>query len=313
MTKTFIINSKATNVVLAIMFQIFIAMFIMNNVYASGQGQVLYLENGGDVFVKVIDNPGNHDAREWGYVDEATQTDVTVGVATEGEVFNLGYFDEESEITFWGQGKNKRFYTGKGNCQTTDTQFVINGVKFEWYVEEGNSEMAGVSRAIVEEVVVGDNGADDCSDPNVDYIQGNLVKLERFYKSSNSLEVLRVVMNVKSDWTRYSDDDCTAEITLNDSCAYTVSATDEIGYFIIESKQYEGRKLTSYDFPEGVSYLGKLRITSENGVSKMYVYINNMDISELVGSSVNVKVRLIQGGEIVEAYEATKTMSEKIK
>jgi len=312
MTKTFTINSKAVNVAMAIMVQLFIAMFIISNVQASGLGQAYYLEEGGYVLVKVIKEP-HQSARAWGYVDEATEEDVEVGVTTQDEVFDLGMFDDESEIVFWVQGKNKRFYTGKGNCQTSDDQFIINGTKFQIHVDESHTEIAGVSKVMVAETVVADDGTDDCVDYSLDYIQGTATKAERFYKTSSDLEVLRVVMNVKSDWTKFTDSDCTAVVTLNDSCEYTYSATDEIGYFKIDSKSYEGRKLTSYDFPEGVTYLGKLRVTHEKGMDKMYVYLNNVDISDLVGETLNIKVVLYQQGEVVQAFEATKKLSEKIK
>jgi len=315
MTKTYYVNSKRTNAVMAIMLNLFVALCVftaIQDVHASGLGTSYYMENGGYVFVKVVKEP-HKSARAWGYVDEVSGQDVEVGSTNEGVAFDLGWFDEEIGIVFWVQGQNKRFYTGKGNCTTTEEQFVINGTKFEIYIEEGNSEMAGVSKVQVYEAVKSDDGTNDCSDPSVDYIQGNATKLERFYNRTTDLEVLRVVMNVRSDWSQFIDADCTAEVTLNNSCALTVSATDEIGYFKIDSKRYEGRKLTSYDFPEGVTYLGKLRVTNENGVDKMYIYLNNMDVSDLVGSNVNVKVRLSQNGEIVQAFETEQRMTEKIK
>ena len=65
-----------------------------------------------------------------------TETDIVVGSTEEGQSFDLGWFDPESEIVFWSQGRNKRFYTGKGNATTTHDQFVINGVKFQIYIEK---------------------------------------------------------------------------------------------------------------------------------------------------------------------------------
>ena len=66
--------------------------------------------------------------------------------------------------------------------------------------------MVGVSRTLMEEAVVSTDSFDrnDCSDPSVYYIQGSTLKLERFYKRITGLEVLRLVMNVASDWKSFS-------------------------------------------------------------------------------------------------------------
>jgi len=62
-----------------------------------------------------------------------------------------------------------------------------------------------------------------------------------------------------------------------------------------------------YDDTDG-THLAKGRVHTTKGSPESYVYLNNVEVNELVGTSVDVKIRLIQGGEVVQAYHFTKTM-----
>jgi len=276
---------------------------------AAGLGQYYFLENGGNVQISVTKEP-HQESRQWGYI--YNNESVAVGFTDEGETFDLGWFNEEAEIVFWVEGKNKTFFTGKSNKATTDDQFVINGTHFEISVEEGNPQMVGTAKMITETFVAGNTSVNDCSDPSVSYTQGQKVKFE-MVASKDGYDSLRIVMNVHNDWTILHDGEITAEVTLNDSCAYTFSATDEVNYFYREDKDYEGHRLVEYKFPEGITYFGKLRVTTERGVDKHYIYLNNVDAWDLVGSQVNVKVRLYQDGELVQAFEMDANLAQKIK
>jgi len=311
------LKGKINHIALIIMFLVFgiyLIMIMTGQAEAGGLGHSYLLENGGTVSVTVVKEP-HQDYREWGYVYNGTQT--TVGYTSEGQTFDLGWFDEEAQVVFWVAGKNKVFYTGKSNKATTDDQFVINGTHFEIDVEEGNSEMVGTTKQITETVVVAADAVDiasrnDCSDPNVVYNQGRKVKFE-MVASRDGYDSLRVVMNVQNNWTLLRNGEITAEVTLNDSCEHTFSATDEINYFTRPDKDYEGHRLVEYKFPEGITYFGKLRVTTEKGVDKHYIYLNNVDAWDLVGQTVNVKVRLYQDGDLVQAFEMDAKMDQKIK
>jgi len=320
-----------------------IALFTFNsNVNAGGKGQNYLVQ--GHVYVSVEKSPHKL-GTPWGYQStESFAHDIAVGYTDEvGIERYCGYFADETELRFWADSKNrkKRHYTGKGNCQTDSNQFVINGTKFEIRTEADipvepepvdepvdeptddliDEESAPESAVASLSYVIDDAKTEaidepdpaNCADYDTDYEELNLSLLQQFHNRSTGIKQIRIKGTGQFDWTLTRDADATVVLTLNDECDRTFEATDEIGYFDLPSKGYIGRRLTSYDFPEGVTYLGKLRITEESGRPTHYLYLNAVDQFDLVGTSVDVKIKIYQDGELVQAYHAVKTMSQKVK
>lgn len=275
--------------------------------HASGLG-TSYVANG-YVTCKVTKNP-HKDSQQWGYVDE-NGNEIMLGWTGDIDVEqSVGYFDNE-EITFWVDGKNRRFFTGQGNNSSDHTRFVINGVKFNVSIDDGyGSELSQIE---TESETRGLGDSNDCYDYSVYYEQVAVADLEARWSSRANLNLVRIRLEGdKIDWTLYRDGFITVEVTLNNECISTFNVSDEIGYFNLPEKDFEGYRLTDYDYPESGVYPGKIRITKERGVNKHYVYINKVDVHYLVGSDVNVKVRLYQGGELVQAFEGSKIMTQVI-
>lgn len=268
-----------------------------------------YIANG-YVTCQVTQNP-HKDSTQWGYVD-GSGAEIMLGYTGDiGVSQPLGFFENE-EIVFWMDGKNKRFYTGHGNNSSDHTRFVINGVKFNVSIDEGyGSELSQIE---TESEVRGIGDENDCYDYSVYHEQVKLAYLEARWSSRSNLNLVRIRFEGDNiDWNLYRNGQITIEVTLNDECESTFNVGDEIGYFNLPEKDFEGYRLTDYDYPESGIYPAKIRITKERGVNKHYLYINKVNVHDLVGTNVNVKVRLYQDGELIQAFEGEKIMTQVIK
>jgi len=288
------------------------------SVSASGLGQGHYFENGANVKIYVDSEP-HQDVRQIGYVGEDGEVYI-LGETTEGVTYDLGYFEPESVLIFClvDDVKGKMYYTGNGGSTTTSDQFTINGTKFNIDVEEGNSEMVGAELISVETKVISSNvDSNDCSDPSIDYIPGKKVKLQMFKNNSTGIYQTRIVFKTDEDnnWNDLHDGEVTVEVTFNDECSFTVSVDAVIENFIREDKNYEGYRLAAYldTIPVTVTTSGKQRLTIENGIFMGYTYLNYYPIWELVGETVNVKVRIYQDGELISAVEFDGKVDQLIK
>lgn len=301
-----------TNVALMVITLVMLSTFQAN---AAGLGQSMIVN--GDLHVAVVQNPHKNFVGEWGYLDPNSGNPIFVGVTSDIGVFQfIGSFDGE-EIIFWADGKNKRFYTGHGSNSIEPGRFVINGVKFDVVVDQSG----GWQEEIVEPVQFVEAYSEietfdesDCSQNDITYQPVKFTKLQSFRKDSINLDACRMIVTGNTiDWHLFKDGAVTVEVTFNDSCDDTFNVTDTINYFIRPDKNYEGYRLTDYDYPESGIYPSKIRVTKENGNGMHYIYINKVDVSHLVGQLVSVKFRLYQDGELVQAYQSSATMTELVK
>ena len=270
----------------------------------------------GNVYITITKNP-HKDSHSWGFVNPHTGEDIELGLTEQvNQRRYVGYYENQI-IEFWADGKNKRYYTGHGQNQNVTDKFVINGVHF--FIESESDQIIPVTTAIE---------ASDCSDPDIDFIPVNVQTLE--YRKPKTLDTMVMRIQVSGsgiDWTLFEAGEITLEVTLNNSCDLTYNVSDTIGYFNCMDgvstcsssgirAQYEGYRLTDYDYPKGsVSYPAKIRVTTQKGgTNEHYLYINNVeDHSELVGTNVNLKVKLYQNGELIQAYEGNEIMTTNIK
>jgi hypothetical protein len=270
----------------------------------------------GNVYVTITKNP-HKDSHSWGFVNPHTGEDIELGLTEQvNQRRYVGYYENQI-IEFWADGKNKRYYTGHGQNQNVTDKFVINGVHF--FIESESEEIISVTTAVE---------ASDCSDPDIDFIPVNVQGLQYFKPKTLDMMVMRIrVSGSGIDWTLFTDGEITLEVTFNNSCDLTYNVSDTIGYFDCKDgvsscsssgirAQYEGYRLTDYDYPTGpVTYPAKIRVTKDKrGINQHYLYINNVeDHSNLVGSNVNLKVKLYQNGELIQAYEGDEVMTTNVQ
>jgi len=310
---------RFTNVVLM---AIVAVIFVTFNVNAAGLGQSFMADGG--VTVTVTKNPHKNFSGDWGIVDPSTGVDVVIGQTTEIDVDRyVGSYDNQ-ELLFWADGKNKRFYTGHGNAQTTDNQFVINGVHFNIAVvkieipkDDDSTPVVEVEEAVVRtfEVTSEVYSETDCSDPDVNYVPVKFSKFQALYSSILGFDVFRMICSGQGiDWTLFHTGEVTVEVTFNNSCDDTYNLTDAIEYFdLVAEKDFEGHRLTNYDYPDVGVYPAKIRITKERGIDKHYLYINKVNLHHMKGQTVNCKIRLFQDGELIQAYEGDSVMESIYK
>ena len=300
-----------TNVALMVVTLVMVATFQAN---AAGLGKS-YIATG-DISVTVLSNPHKNFSGEWGIVDPEDGLEVGLGWTDEvGTPRYVGQFNGD-ELIFWADGKRKRFYTGHGNSSTSCQSFVINGVKFAITADEYAVETPIIEETeTVSEVIANDTLSDDCSDPDIVYSAVNVYYLQSWYVSRLNLDILRIRMVGNAiNWNLFKEGDVTAEVTLNNQCENTWNLSDTIHKFEKTSKRYKGVKLDDYDYPGGKGmYPAKIRVVDEAGKKRHYLYVNNVNVAHLVGSNVNVKIRLYQGGQIIQAYEGDAKMGETIK
>jgi hypothetical protein len=266
----------------------------------------------GNVYVTITKNPHSN-SHPWGFVNPYTGEDIELGVTDEvGQRRFVGYYEDQI-IQFWADGKNKRYHTGHGQNQNVTDRFVINGVQF--FIESESTELIPAVNTLVE--------ASDCSDSDINWTPVNVNVLQYRQSKTPSLMVLRITVSGSGiDWTLFTDGEVTAEVTLNNSCDLTYNLTDTIGYFDCKiagscsssgvKRQYEGYRLTDYDYPAGpVTYPAKIRVTKDkNGMNQHYLYINYIeDHSDLVGSNVNLKIKLYQNGTLIQAFDGDGVMT----
>jgi hypothetical protein len=270
----------------------------------------------GHVYVTVTKNPHNA-SYAWGVVDvdSDTEEDRELGFTDEvGVKMYVGYYDDEI-VEFWADGKINRYYTGHGKNQKVTDKFVINGVHFS--IKSESYPISQITPAVE---------ASDCSDLDIDFIPVRVLDLQ--YRQSIVIEDLKIiriqVSDSNIDWSLFEDGEITVEVTFNESCDLTYNVSDTISYFNCMTgdscsgtpgKAFEGYRLTDYDYPIGPeAYAAKIRVTTENGINKHYIYINNADNhSDLVDTIVNLKVKLYQNGELIQAYEGDKIMTTNMK
>ena len=276
----------------------------------------------GNVYVTITKNPHNT-SYPWGVVNPHTGEDSEVGQRR-----FVGYYEDQI-LQFWADGKNKRFETGHGKNVNESNKFVINGVKFII-----DSEIPTISTFVEEDV---------CLEPDIDYIPVEVDRLQYIYSTVSELWTMRIITSGSGiDWTLFNDGEITVEVIFNDSfndicdAPYTYSLVDTVEYFNCFGEstcsssgitgQKEGYRSTNTD-KEGLidtaelnsmlqlPYTVKTRVTTEKGgIDKNYVYIRNIDDhSDLVDSIVNVKIRLYQNGELIQAYEGDKIMTSNVQ
>ncbi len=281
-------------------------IFTTINVSAAGLGQSMIVD--GDITIAVISNPHKNFDGQWGYVD-STGEDIAIGWSDEvGIARYVGYFDNE-ELIFWADGKKKRFYTGHGTNSIEPDRFVINGIKFDIVVEE-NATIQEVETDA--EVVAYGVDHNNCAMNEIDYLPVRFQKLQAFNKGELNAARL-IVCGDNIDWSLFQDGMITIEVTINDSCDDTFNISDTVEYFNIPAKNFKGYRLTDYDYPENGVYPSKIRMTRERGVNKHYIYINKVNIHHLTGQVVNVKFRLYQDGELIQAYIGASKVTSLIR
>jgi len=305
--------------------------------YAGGLGKD-YICNG-DTYVTV--ERGHKGCYSFGYVDPVSGDDLIVGNTCDTATLYVGNFDAEA-VKFWADGKNKRYYTGHSNKDAFDNRFVINGNQFiltmDDVVDEAPADDPVDEEPVDEETPVEEpeveplpeiapepfiaatrvaplDTADetDCSDLSIDYDPMSISTLYAL-RGRTGIETFRMIASGGTiDWTLFKNGKVKAIVTINDECAGTFNLTDDIEYFNLPDKDFEGYRLDAYDYPDSGSYIAKLRVTKERGVNKHYIYINNVDIVDLAGQVVSVKVALYQDDELVQAYAGSKTLKRIVK
>jgi hypothetical protein len=224
----------------------------------------------------------------------------------------VGYYENQI-LSFWADGKNKRFYTGHGQSNNETEKFVINGVQF-------SIEASGDITPVLASAEV-----DNCVLPDAEYIPVKLEYLEYFHGVSTEAPwVLRIRMSgPEIDWNLFTDGTLTSEVIINDECSTAYNISEEIHYFNCRDgsiycsgkpgKDFEGYRMSD-TLPNIGTYAGKLRVETQYGVNRHYTYINNPDDhADLVGTLVNVKINLYQDGELIQSYEGNRIMTTRDK
>ena len=283
-------------------------LFATATAIAGGLGHNYIVQ--GDVYVTIINAPNKVD-RNWGFVNDMG-LDISVGFITDlNKKKYLGHFSETTEIQFWADGKNKRFYTGKGNAGN-DSTFVINGTKFQIKILNDNLESNVTDESRTVDFTEIEPIQSECVDPTIEYIETSPIFLKAFWSSTRNCYILRIkVIDSEIDWTLFRNMDVTIEVTINNSCEMTYNATDEIEYFIKTDKDYIGYRLSGYEYPPNITYVGKCRITKEKGYNVHWLYLNNVNVIHLIGNRTDIKIKLYQDGSLIQAYHTIGIMTTK--
>jgi len=242
------------------------------------------------------------------FAPEGAYVEFRLVVQNTGETFYSGSADRNEDGVVHVQAHNNYDGTwdfgfediyGGGDEDYNDCNYRVSGISMQ-----GGLERVALAAFQVEEAEM------------TEYIPVNTKDLT--WLDNGSLHAYRVQYNsVSIDWTLFHPGDIDAELdVLVDGEWITLTGSTELEYFnLLETKKREGLRLSSYDYPDIATYIGKLRVEKVKGVGTGYLYFHGTNLHELnqPGVDVSWRIRLSQDDELKGAYEGNKVQKEVIK